>query len=69
MSPLALILFIAVAGVVLWGLSFIPMDATISKILHWVIIAIVLIVVILWFFALFGVSLQDLNQPLALRRR
>ena len=69
MSPLALILFIAVAGVVLWGLGMIPMDATIAKILRWVIIAIVMIVVILWFFALFGVSLQDLNQPLELRHR
>ena len=67
MSPLALILFIGVAGVVLWLFSLIPMDATIAKILHWVVIAVVIIVVVLWFFALFGVGLGDLNQPLRIR--
>jgi hypothetical protein len=67
MSPIELILFIAVAGVVLWGLSLLPMDATIKQILHWVIVAIVIIVVVLWFFSLFGVSMQTLNQPLRIR--
>lgn len=67
MSPLALILFIAVAGVVLWLFGLIPMDATISQILRWVVIAVVLIVVVIWFFSLFGVGLETLNQPLRLR--
>lgn len=67
MSPLALILFIAVAGVVLWLFGLIPMDATIKAILHWVVVAVVLIVVVLWFFSLFGVGLSDLNQPLRIR--
>jgi hypothetical protein len=64
MSPVELILFIVVAGVALWLLSKIPMDAQISQILHWVIVAIVVIVVVLWFFSLFGVSLQTLNRPM-----
>ena len=67
MSPLALILFVGVAGVVLWLFSLIPMDATIAAILRWVVIAVVLIVVVLWFFALFGVGLNDLNQPLHIK--
>jgi hypothetical protein len=67
MSPLALILFVGVAGVVLWLFTLIPMDATIARILHWVVVAVVLIVVVLWFFALFGVGLSDLNQPLRVR--
>jgi small-conductance mechanosensitive channel len=50
--------------VALWLLSKIPMDAQISQILHWVIVAIVVIVVVLWFFSLFGVSLQTLNRPM-----
>ena len=69
MSPIALILFIIVAGVALWLIDYIPMDGQIKRILHWVVIAIVMTVVILWFMSLFGVSLQDLNQPLNLRRR
>ncbi len=64
MSPIELILFIVVAGVALWLIDFIPMDGRIKQILHWVVVAIVLIVVVLWFFALFGVSLQTLNRPM-----
>jgi hypothetical protein len=64
MSPIELILFIVVAGVALWLINMIPMDATIKQILHWVVVAIVVIVVVLWFFALFGVSLQTLNRPM-----
>lgn len=64
MSPIELILFIVVAGVALWLVGLIPMDATVKQILHWVVVAIVLIVVVLWFFSLFGVSLQTLNHPM-----
>lgn len=67
LSPLALILFIGVAGVLLWLFSLIPMDATIAQILRWVVIAVVLIVVVVWFFSLFGVGLETLNQPIRLR--
>jgi hypothetical protein len=69
MSPLALIVFIVLAGLGLWLIdAVIPMEGQVRRILHWVVIAIVLIVVVLWFVGLFGLDLSDLNQPLVFHR-
>jgi hypothetical protein len=52
MSLISIIIVIIVVGVVLWLInSFIPMQATIKKILN----AVVVIVVILWLLSVFGV--------------
>jgi hypothetical protein len=52
MSLISIIIVLIVVGVVLWLInSFIPMQATIKKILN----AVVVIVVILWLLSVFGV--------------
>jgi hypothetical protein len=52
MSLVTLVIVLVVVGVVLWLInSYIPMQATIKKILN----AVVVIVVILWLLSLFGV--------------
>ncbi|MEO8233389.1 MAG: Thivi_2564 family membrane protein [Ignavibacteriota bacterium] len=52
MSLVTLIIVLVVVGVVLWLInSYIPMQATIKKILN----AVVVIVVILWLLSAFGV--------------
>ena len=52
MSLITLVIVLVVVGVVLWLInSYIPMQATIKKILN----AVVVIVVILWLLSAFGV--------------
>ena len=52
MSLITLIIVLVVVGVILWLIiSYIPMQATIKKILN----AVVIIVVILWLLSAFGV--------------
>ncbi len=52
MSLISLVIVLVVVGVVLWLInSYIPMQATIKKILN----AVVVIVVILWLLSAFGV--------------
>lgn len=52
MSLISLVLVLVVVGVILWLINrFIPMQATIKKILN----AVVIIVVILWLLSVFGV--------------
>jgi len=52
MSLITLVIVLVVVGVVLWLInSFIPMQATIKKILN----AVVVIVVILWLLSAFGI--------------
>ena len=52
MSLISLVIVLVVVGVILWLInSFIPMQATIKKILN----AVVVIVVILWLLSAFGV--------------
>jgi hypothetical protein len=57
MSLVTLIIVLVVVGVVLWLInSYIPMQATIKKILN----AVVVIVVILWLLSAFGI-IDNLN--------
>ena len=52
MSLITLVIVLVVVGVVLWLInSYIPMQATIKKILN----AVVIIVVVLWLLSAFGV--------------
>jgi hypothetical protein len=52
MSLISLVLVLVVVGVVLWLINkFIPMQATIKKILN----VVVIIVVILWLLSVFGI--------------
>lgn len=52
MSLISLVIVLIVVGVVLWLInSYIPMQATIKKILN----AVVIIVVILWLLSAFGI--------------
>lgn len=52
MSPVTLVIVLVVVGVVLWLInSYIPMQATIKKILN----AVVVIVVVLWLLNVFGI--------------
>jgi hypothetical protein len=52
MSLITLVIVLVVVGVVLWLInSYIPMQATLKKILN----AVVVIVVILWLLSVFGV--------------
>jgi ABC-type long-subunit fatty acid transport system fused permease/ATPase subunit len=52
MTLLSLVLTLIVVGVLLWLLeTYVPMDATIKRIIH----AVVIIAVVLWLLAAFGV--------------
>lgn len=55
---LTIILTLVVIGLILWGLDQIPMDATIKRIIH----VVVIILVVLWLLqVLFGFSVGGLN--------
>mgnify|MGYP003579319761 FL=1 len=59
MSLLSLILTIVVVGVILWLINtYIPMQATVKKILN----VVVIIVLILWLLSAFGL-IGTLNRP------
>jgi len=59
MSLLSLILTIVVVGVILWLINtYIPMQATVKKILN----VVVIIVLILWLLSAFG-FIGTLNRP------
>jgi hypothetical protein len=52
MSLISLVITLAVVGVILWLINgYIPMEATVKKILN----VVVIIVVILWLLSVFGV--------------
>jgi hypothetical protein len=56
---IGLVLTLVVVGVLLWLLeTYVPMDATIKRIIHIVVI----VAVVLWLLAAFGV-LGSLDQP------
>lgn len=58
MPLISLVIVLIVIGVLLWMVNtYIPMDATIKRILNIVVI----IVVVLWLLTVFGI-LPDLNQ-------
>ena len=58
MSLLSIALVIIVVGVLLWLVErFIPMDATIKKLL----VAVVVIILIIWLLGVFGVMPEFLN--------
>lgn len=57
MTLLSLILAIIVVGVLLWLTSFIPMDATVRRILQ----VVVIVVLVLWLLQSFGL-LGSLNR-------
>ena len=54
MTLIGLIVMIAVAGVLLWGLTQMPLDPTLAKIIRVLVIVIVAIAAITYIAAIFG---------------
>lgn len=57
MSLIALIIVLAIVGMIVWGINnYLPLDPNIKKILN----VVVIVVVLLWLLQVFGI-LPDLN--------
>jgi hypothetical protein len=60
-SLIGLVIVLVIAGILLWAVGQIPMDATIAKLIR----VVVIVVVVIWLLtALFPGSIGGLNAPL-----
>jgi hypothetical protein len=64
MTLLGLLVLIAIAGVLLWGIGQFPIDATLAKIIKVLVIVVVAIAVILFVARMFGANVPDMRLSL-----